>query len=158
MFGRCCSYSASIHYHFTQEPKFVIGEEKTRKLFDLQNFAAYFDTEVLGELEGQELVVSFPYHLVPFPYHDWLPVSLLFPMLLQSHSHTISNNRYRNQTYSSFSAGSCVNQKKFTNLKLVLISCYHGESEETVEQLAIENQKCSDFKLTTENHIHAGAS
>ena len=51
-----------------------------------------------------------------------------------------------------------VNQKKFTNLKLVLVSCYHGESEETVEQLAIENQKCSDFKLTTENHIHAGAS
>ena len=67
MFGRCC---ASIHHHFTQEPKFVVGEEKTRKLFDLQNFAAYFDTEVLGELEGQELVVSFPYHLVPFLYHE----------------------------------------------------------------------------------------
>ena len=69
MFGRCW-YSASIYYHFPQEPKFVVGEEKTRKLFDLQNFAAYFDTEVLGELEGQELVVSSPYHLVPFPYHE----------------------------------------------------------------------------------------
>ena len=41
----------------SQEPKFVSGEEKARKLFDLQNFAAYFDTEVLGELEGQELMV-----------------------------------------------------------------------------------------------------
>ena len=59
--------SASIHYHFSQEPKFVTGEEKARKLFDLQNFAAYFDTEVLGELEGQELVVRFLY-LVSFPY------------------------------------------------------------------------------------------
>jgi len=26
------------------EPKFVSGEEKARKLFDFQNFAAYFDT------------------------------------------------------------------------------------------------------------------
>ena len=59
-----------MHCHFIQEPKFVIGEEKTRKLFDLQNFAAYFDTEVLGELEGQELVVSFPFRLVSFPYHE----------------------------------------------------------------------------------------
>ena len=35
-----------------QEPKFVSGE-KAWKLFDFQNF----DTEVLGELEGQELMV-----------------------------------------------------------------------------------------------------
>ena len=64
--------SASIHYHFSQEPKFVTGEEKARKLFDLQNFAAYFDTEVLGELEGQELVVRF--HVI------------------LSHSHTMNHN------------------------------------------------------------------
>ena len=73
-----------MHCHFIQEPKFVIGEEKTRKLFDLQNFAAYFDTEVLGELEGQELVVSFPYHILSHSHttNDWLPVPLPFPMLL----------------------------------------------------------------------------
>ena len=51
-----------------QEPKFVSGEEKAWKLFDFQNFAAYFDTEVLGELEGQELMVrvatSFPNTLI----------------------------------------------------------------------------------------------
>ena len=50
----------------SQEPKFVSGEEKARKLFDLQNFSAYFDTEVLGDLEGQELMVSVA---VSFPNH-----------------------------------------------------------------------------------------
>ena len=69
MFEAWCVLLTAILYHFSQEPKFVTGEEKARKLFDLQNFAAYFDTEVLGELEGQELVVSFLYLFVSFPYH-----------------------------------------------------------------------------------------
>ena len=40
-----------------QEPKFVSGGEKARKLVDLSNFSIYFDTELLGGLEGQPLVV-----------------------------------------------------------------------------------------------------
>ena len=70
MFEAWCVLLTAILYHFSQEPKFVTGEEKARKLFDLQNFATYFDTEVLGELEGQELVVRFLCLLVSFPYHE----------------------------------------------------------------------------------------
>ena len=36
----------------------MTDEKDARKLFDLQNFAIYWDTEVLGDLEGEELVVS----------------------------------------------------------------------------------------------------
>ena len=39
------------------EPKFVSGGERARKLVDLNNFSIYFDTELLGDLEGQALVV-----------------------------------------------------------------------------------------------------
>ncbi len=35
----------------------MTGEEKARKLFDLQNFSVYWDRETLGDVEGQELVV-----------------------------------------------------------------------------------------------------
>lgn len=31
--------------------------EKARKLMDLTNFAVYWDTQLLGELEGTDLVV-----------------------------------------------------------------------------------------------------
>ena len=41
-----------------QEPKFVSGGDKAQKLVDLSNFSIYFDTELLGDLEGQALVVS----------------------------------------------------------------------------------------------------
>ena len=41
-----------------QEPKFVTGGEKAQKLFDLQNFSVYWDSEILGDTEGQKLVVS----------------------------------------------------------------------------------------------------
>ena len=40
-----------------QEPKFVSGGEKAQKLVDLSNFSIYFDSELLGDLEGQALVV-----------------------------------------------------------------------------------------------------
>ena len=33
------------------------GGEKARKLVDLSNFSIYFDSELLGDLEGQALVV-----------------------------------------------------------------------------------------------------
>ncbi len=34
------------------------GEEKAYKLVDLKGFTVYSDTELFGELEGQDLVVS----------------------------------------------------------------------------------------------------
>ena len=34
------------------------GGDKAQKLVDLSNFSIYFDTELLGDLEGQALVVS----------------------------------------------------------------------------------------------------
>ena len=34
------------------------GEDKIWKLMDLHNFVVYFDHELLGDLEGQDLVVS----------------------------------------------------------------------------------------------------
>ena len=37
---------------------FTSGEEMAWKLMDLQNFAVYFDHELLGSLEGQSLIVS----------------------------------------------------------------------------------------------------
>ena len=39
------------------DAKFVTGGDKARKLFDLQNISVYFDTELLGDIEGQDLVV-----------------------------------------------------------------------------------------------------
>ena len=41
-----------------QEAKFTVGEDMAWKLVDLQNFAVYFDHELLGSQEGQALVVS----------------------------------------------------------------------------------------------------
>lgn len=37
---------------------FTSGGEMAWKLMDLQNFAVYFDHELLGSLEGQGLIVS----------------------------------------------------------------------------------------------------
>ena len=37
---------------------FTSGGEMAWKLMDLQNFAVYFDLELLGSLEGQGLIVS----------------------------------------------------------------------------------------------------
>ena len=37
---------------------FTSGEEMAWKLMDLQNFAVYFDHELLGDLEGHGLIVS----------------------------------------------------------------------------------------------------
>lgn len=37
---------------------FISGGEMAWKLMDLQNFAVYFDHELLGGLEGQGLIVS----------------------------------------------------------------------------------------------------
>lgn len=37
---------------------FASGEDMSWKLIDLQNFAVYFDHELLGNLEGQDFVVS----------------------------------------------------------------------------------------------------
>ena len=34
------------------------GGSKARKLVDLKGFSVYFDTEILGELEGQQLEVE----------------------------------------------------------------------------------------------------
>ena len=77
----------------SQEPKFVSGEEKARKLFDLQNFAAYFDTEVLGELEGQELMVrvaiSFPNTLTLLGLSPTIPPPLKLIEIPFSNSHVI---------------------------------------------------------------------
>lgn len=74
-----CLWMATICC-LSQEPKFVSGEEKARKLFDFQNFAAYFDTEVLGELEGQELMVrvaiSFPNTLILLGLSPTIPPPL----------------------------------------------------------------------------------
>ena len=49
-----------------QEPMFVSGGDKARKLVDLSNFSVYFDTELFGGLEGQPLVVSVHVYLVRF--------------------------------------------------------------------------------------------
>ena len=46
-----------ILFSALQEPKFVSGGDKAQKLVDLSNFSIYFDTELLGDLEGQALVV-----------------------------------------------------------------------------------------------------
>ncbi len=35
----------------------MTGDGKARKLFDLLNFSVYWDREVIGDVEGQELVV-----------------------------------------------------------------------------------------------------
>lgn len=37
---------------------FDTDKEKARKLFDLKDFAVYWDQEVMGDLEGQDLVVK----------------------------------------------------------------------------------------------------
>ena len=47
----------NVSFCVFQEPKFVSGGEKAQKLVDLSNFSIYFDTELLGDLEGQALVV-----------------------------------------------------------------------------------------------------
>lgn len=53
------------------------GGEKAQKLVDLSNFSIYFDSELLGDLEGQALVVriskdqSIIYHVY------FLPMDLL---------------------------------------------------------------------------------
>ena len=47
----------NVSFMYWQEPKFVSGGEKAQKLVDLSNFSIYFDTELLGDLEGQALVV-----------------------------------------------------------------------------------------------------
>lgn len=41
--------------------------EKARKLMDLHNFAVYWDTQLLGDLEGASLVVCLSYNPQPHP-------------------------------------------------------------------------------------------
>lgn len=59
---QCCQKVVLLHvvnvsFCVFQEPKFVSGGEKAQKLVDLSNFSIYYDTELLGDLEGQALVV-----------------------------------------------------------------------------------------------------
>jgi len=55
-----CVYIYYMYFtvsYICQVPKFMSAAEKARKVMDLANFAVYWDTEMLGELEGTDLVV-----------------------------------------------------------------------------------------------------
>ena len=41
-----------------KEPKFTADGEKAWKLVDLQNLLVYFDHELLGDLDGRNILVS----------------------------------------------------------------------------------------------------
>ena len=47
-----------------KEPKFTVEGEKAWKLVDLQNLWVYFDQELLGDLDGRNILVSLSAALV----------------------------------------------------------------------------------------------
>ena len=53
------------------------GGEKAQKLVDLSNFSIYFDSELLGDLEGQALVVRVSKDQSIIYHAYFLPMDLL---------------------------------------------------------------------------------
>ena len=54
----CGMHCVFVLFLCVKEPKFTVEGEKAWKLVDLQSLCVYFDQELLGDLDGRNILVS----------------------------------------------------------------------------------------------------